>query len=492
MRNPQEKLIECMQSLCILCALCAAIATIAPAQTVIHRFSGTNGEDPWPAPFEGFDTALYGTTSAGGAYQNGTIYKLGPEGKQIWVYSFWATSGCPDGSSPLAGITLGFDGLLYGTTWLGGAYSGGTVFTIHTNGTQLVTLHSFCQLTNCDDGTQPTNTMVSANNGAGFEYTFGTTAYGGGSGNGTIFVAAKNYWDRLYNFCSLPNCADGQFPEGPLIQSSDPSGSLYGTTQNGGAYGFGTVFAFYAPALGDLTTIYSFCQSSGCPDGGQPSSGVIQGADGNFYGVALHGVTSTGAAGDGVVFQLTPQGVLNVLHTFSGEDGNGPTGLIQATDGNLYGMTETGGAHNRGTIFEVTTGGTFTKLYDFANYGQPHGGLMQKTDGNLYGAASVGGSTSELVAHGVIFRYDTGLSPFVKLLPVVGSDNDLTKTFIYGPNLTGATAVLFNGVPSTDFDVVSSTLIRSSVPVGATTGPVTVVTPSGTLTSNVAFSILGP
>ncbi len=489
MRNPQEKLIECVQSLCILCALCVATATIAPAQTVIHRFSSTNGEDPWSPPFEGFDTYLYGTTSAGGAYQNGTIYKLNPEGKQVWVYSFCATSGCPDGSSPFAGIVQGFNGLLYGTTPVGGAYSGGTEFQIHPNGTLLSTVHSFCQKTNCADGTQPTNTMVSANNGFSFKYTYGTTPYGG-VGGGTISVTYEQYgWSWLYDFCTLPNCPDGQFPEGPLIQASD--GNLYGTTQDGGAYGFGTVFAFYPPALGALTTIYSFCQSSGCPDGGQPASGVIEGADGNFYGVALHGVTSTGGAGKGVVFQLTPQGVLHVLHTFTGADGNGPTGLIQATDGNLYGMTETGGAYNRGTIFEVTTGGTFTKLYDFANYGQPHGGLIQKTDGNLYGAASVGGSTSELVAHGVIFRYDTGLSPFVKLLPVIGQPG-VDKVFIYGPNLTGATAVLFNGVPSTNFVVKSSTLVSADVPVGATAGPVTVVTPSGTITSNVAFSILPP
>ena len=111
--------------------------------------------------------------------------------------------------------------------------------------------------------------------------------------------------------------------------------------------------------------------------------------------------------------------MLTVLHTFTGADGHGPVGLLQATDGNLYGMTELGGGHNKGTIFKVTTGGTFTKLYDFAGYGQPHGGLMQKTDGNLYGAASVGGSTNSLVAQGVIFRYDTGLSPFVKLLPAL-------------------------------------------------------------------------
>jgi hypothetical protein len=169
------------------------------------------------------------------------------------------------------------------------------------------------------------------------------------------------------------------------------------------------------------------------------------------------------------VFQLTPQGVLKVLHTFTGPDGHGPVGLIQATDGNLYGMTELGGAHNKRTT-------------------QPEGGLMRKTDRNLYGATTLGGSSNKLVALGVIFRFDTGLSPFVKLLPAVGTVEHVVQ--IYGPNLTGATSVTFNGVPATDVIVVSPTLIYTAVPGGAASGPVTVTTPSGTPTSNVSFSVL--
>jgi uncharacterized repeat protein (TIGR03803 family) len=330
---------------------------------------------------------------------------------------------------------------------------------------------------------------------AGYDsYNYGTAQDGGASGNyGVIFKTdIVNHKARypLYTFCALPNCADGYNPKGPLIQASD--GNFYGTTEIGGAYEFGTVFQFNPVTLA-LTTIYSFCQSSGCPDGGSASAGVIEGADGNFYGVTpVYGLNPNGGRGDGVVFQLTPQGVLKVLHTFTGPDGDGPVGLIQATDGNLYGMTNIGGAHNQGTMFEITTGGTFTKLHDFAggerDGAQPEGGLMQKTEGNLYGETTLGGSSNKSASLGIIFRFETGLSPFVKLLPAVGPAQSVVQ--IYGPNLTGATSVTVNGVPSTDFIVDSPTLNYAEVPAGATSRPVIVTTPSGTLTSNVSFSVL--
>jgi uncharacterized repeat protein (TIGR03803 family) len=222
-------------------------ATIAPAQTVIHRFSNTNGESPWSPPFEGFDTNFYGTTSEGGAYQSGTVYKLNPEGKQVWVYSFCATSGCPDGAVPLAGIVQAATGWLFGTAWLGGANAGGTEFMMKTNGKGMTTLHSFCQETNCADGDQPQGTMVATNMCIGPNqcgtYVYSTTLQGGASGHGAIYQTLNAYIQgTVYSFCSLPNCADGDSPAGPLIQASD--GNLYGTTEGGGAYNFGTVFQF--------------------------------------------------------------------------------------------------------------------------------------------------------------------------------------------------------------------------------------------------------
>jgi len=198
-----------------------------------------------------------------------------------------------------------------------------------------------------------------------------------------------------------------------------------------------------------------------------------------------------GGRANGTVFQLTPAGQFTVLHTFTGSDGAGPVGLIRATDGNLYGATESGGTNNLGTTFQISTGGTFVKLHDFSggasDGSQPLGGLMQKTDGNIYGTTSTGGNINTPESLGTVFRIKTGLSPFVKLLPALGNAGSVIS--VYGPNLAGATSLTFNGVPAT-ITQASSTLIYTSLPAGATSGPIKVATPSGTFTSNVHFTVL--
>jgi uncharacterized repeat protein (TIGR03803 family) len=292
----------------------------------------------------------------------------------------------------------------------------------------------------------------------------------------------------IYKFCTEKLCPDGREPTAGLVQGTD--GNLYGTTvYSGGAAGgganAGTVFAV-TPG-GKLKGLHSFDST----DGAHPSAGLIQASDGNFYGTTEAG----GANGGGTVFQITAAGTLTTLHNFCTladcADGETPVaGLVQATDGNLYGTTELGGANGSGTIFQITTGGTLTTLYNFcaqvmcADGEKPEAGLVQATDGNFYGAASVGGTGSV----GAIFSLSMGLGPFVKTLPTFGNLGG--SAYILGANLTGATAVSFNGTAAT-FTVVSATEIQATVPDGATTGFVSVTTPSGTLTSNVAFRV-GP
>jgi uncharacterized repeat protein (TIGR03803 family) len=164
-------------------------------------------------------------------------------------------------------------------------------------------------------------------------------------------------------------------------------------------------------------------------------------------------------------------------------------GILQATDGNLYGVTESGGNNNLGTVFKITIGGLFTKLHDFAG-GQFDGSLpqnapMQRTDGNLYGTTRTGGS---LLDSGVVFRLNTGLKPFVKLLPALGQVGSVVS--IYGTHLAGTTSVSFNGVVTTAVSQASPTLVYVAVPAGATTGPVQVKTASGNLISNAPFKVL--
>jgi uncharacterized repeat protein (TIGR03803 family) len=190
--------------------------------------------------------------------------------------------------------------------------------------------------------------------------------------------------------------ADGESPFGGLVQATD--GNFYGTTAAGESPVVGTIFKI--TPNGTLTTVYSFCSQSGCPDGDWPNVGLLQATDGNFYGTAYHG----GATGDfGTVFKMTPGGTLTTLHTFCSRsgctDGRYPEAvLVQGADGFLYGTTRRGGTHDCGTVFKMTTSGKLTTLYSFGSQAalmdgaSPHAGLVQATNGDFYGTTTRGGA----------------------------------------------------------------------------------------------------
>jgi len=216
---------------------------------------------------------------------------------------------------------------------------------------------------------------------------------------------------------------------------------------------------------------------------------VIQATDGNFYGT-----TAYGGYGYGTVFRLTPDGKLTTLHRFTSYDGADGTypygGLIQATDGNFYGTTHYGGLYPYGTIFRITADGTLTTLHNFDNGEEPEMGVMQATDGSLYGTTPYGGVSfgcGSGFGCGTVFGLSVGLSPFVETQPTSGRTG--TAVRILGTDLKAATSVTFSGTPAA-FKVVSGSLISATVPTGATTGPLQVVTPNGTLTSNVSLRVL--
>ena len=180
------------------------------------------------------------------------------------------------------------------------------------------------------------------------------TAYGdgypeceAGASCGSVFrITPSGTLTTLYRFCSqgFP-CTAGASPSGSLVQAAD--GNFYGTTTSAGANGAGTVFKI-TPS-GALTTLYSFCAQDYpfCTDGGGPSGALVQATNGDLYGTTQTG----GANGDGTVFKITPSGKLTTLHSFAGPDGAGPNGLIQAADGNFYGTTSGGGASGDGSVF---------------------------------------------------------------------------------------------------------------------------------------------
>jgi len=475
--------------------LCAATAIAAQAQTfnTLVDFERTNGYMPG-AVVQGLDGNLYGTTSQGGdvacslAYGCGTVFKITPSGTLTSLYSFCVQAQCPDGYFP-SPLVLATDGNFYGTTGGGGEANHGTVFRITPSGT-LTTLYSFKRI----DGTNPNGLMQ------GIDGSFyGTTRSGGAHQQGTVFrITPAGKLTSLYSFCAKPKCADGASPISGLIQSA-ADGSFYGTTYYGGAGlcqryempdGCGTIFKI-TPA-GVLTRVYSFEDTS--DDGIYPAAGLVQAVDGTFYG------TTTDLDYGGTVFKMTPGGAVTTLYQFCGQgscnDGDLPNGLVLGTDGSLYGTTEEGGdlscadSVGCGTVFEITPDGVLTTLHDFELTDGifTTAALVQATNGSFYGTANFGGDLTCLgEGCGTVYGLHTGLGPFVIFLRGAGKAGQMFG--ILGQGFTGTTNVSLNGNPA-NFTVVSDTFIKATVPPGATTGYVTVTTPSGTLTSNVPFRVI--
>ena len=471
---------------CTVCVLCAAAVMASPAQTFnsVFKFDGTNGEDPLGL-VQATDGNLYGTTEHGGTIGYGTLFRVSPNRKLTTFYTFCSQTLCSDGSYPVGALIQAADGRLYGVTNAGGAGGHGSVFKITLSGA-LTTLYSFCShgYPVCPDGYGPFAGLVQGIDGN----FYGTTTAGGPLNYGTVFKVTPG--GKLTNLHSFVN-TDGSDPVAGLIQGND--GNFYGVAQYGGTHSAGTVFRI-TPS-GTLTTLYDFGSQANCGDGQFPRAALLEARDGNLYG------TTNGQAGCGygTLFKITPTGAFTELHNFCSEaacaDGAYPaTPLIQGNDENLYGATVGGVYPTLGTVFKFESVGTLTTLYNFCpqEIGCPDGNgpdaLIQDTSGTFYGATHEGGLLNGCpgTSCGTLFRLATGLGPFVETLPTTGKVG--RSIVILGMNLTGATSVTFNGTAAT-FTVESGTAIRTTVPVGATTGPVQVLTPSGMLTSNVSFRI---
>jgi uncharacterized repeat protein (TIGR03803 family) len=285
----------------------------------------------------------------------------------------------------LFGAGTGFGGIFKLTP--GGGYS---VLYIFTNGL---------------DGSYPTAGLTPASDGS----LYGVTASGGLYDNGTVFKLAEDgTFTNLYSFSGF---SDGGRPSGEL--TAYDAATLFGTTFGGGAGGLGTVFEI--ATNGQLTPIYSF---TGKSDGAGPEAGLTLGCDGNLYGVASSG----GASDMGTVFEITTNGGLTNLHSFSGSDGTGPIArLTPGSDGNFYGTTFGGGTYGDGVIFKIDTNGNFVvlQMLNAASGAGSLGQLFQASDGAFYGTTSLLGISpdgnyprpAEWDGDGTIFRI-TGTGAF--------------------------------------------------------------------------------
>lgn len=418
----------------------------------------------------GANGKIYGTTGVGPLGTTGTAFVTTPSsGVTQAIAYFQPVNGAlgtnATGAFPVGALVQATSGNIWGVASGGGLLGQGTIFEVFPDKNGISNVASFgCIEANCNHNDYLVAGLVQGTDGN----LYGTTeeggigAFGGGPGGGQfggsvfrITPGVSGSLTTLYSFCALSGCADGQAPMGALVQGAD--GNFYGTTAYGGTgtacsngnpnlLGCGTVFEI-TPG-GTLTTLYSFCTQSGCPDGQNPIAGLIQGSDGNFYGTTQDG-------------------------------GSAPS--AHCSDNPC------------GTIFEITPApsGTLTTLYSFCVKGEgctsgggPVAPLVQDTNGDFYGTTTAAGSISS--NNGTVFRLSVGLDPFVKTLPTSGLVGAAVK--ILGTDLTGATIVAFNGTAAA-FTVVSSSEITTTVPTGATSGEVQVTTPSGTLSSNVNFLV---
>jgi uncharacterized repeat protein (TIGR03803 family) len=388
--------------------------------TSLYSFTGDkDGANPYAGLAQGSDGSFYGTTTGGGTNHVGTVFKITTNGMLTSLYSF---TGGYDGASPHAVLAQGNDGSFYGTTQGGGTNNAGTVFKITTNGA-LTSLYSFSS----NDGAQPQSGLVQGSDGN----FYGTTKYGGLSSSGTVFkITTNGALTRLYSFTGGN---DGVFPLGELAQVTD--GNFYGTTEYGGTNNQGTVFKI--SATGALTSLYSF---KGGSDGADPRGGLLQGSDGNFYGTTYSG----GANNQGTVFRIGADGVLTSLYSFTANNGAHPVaGPVLGSDKNFYGTTLEGGTNDIGTVFKISAIGALTSLYSFTggNDGaNPYAGLARGSDRSFYGTTYSGGTNHvgtvfKITTNGMLsslysFTTNGGAHPVAGLAQ--GSDGNFYGTTYYG------------------------------------------------------------
>ena len=382
----------------------------ASVEKVLYSFNGSDGSLPYSALTFDSKGNLYGTTYLGGEYGYGTVFELIRRGNGEWIekvlHSFNFNG--KDGAYPLAGLIFDEKGNLYGTTYAGGTNGFGAVFELRpVNGTWAEqVLHSF----NPDgrDGALPEAGLIFDAKGN----LYGTTLQGGTYDDGTVFELMPNTngkWSEEVLHSFNVNSRDAAFPEASLV--FDCEGNLYGTSYGGGTYSDGTVFQLKASTNGTWTAKVLHSFNFNGKDGFAPEAALIFDAKGNLYGTTVEG----GTYNNGTAFELVPgtngKWTEKVLHSFDHNTDGGSVlfaGLVFDAKGNLYGTTYVGGAYSFGTVFELVprTNGEWTEevWHSFNPNDEdgllPTAGIILDNSGNLYGVTNEGGASG----NGVVFE----------------------------------------------------------------------------------------
>jgi uncharacterized repeat protein (TIGR03803 family) len=455
------------------------------ALTNFAVLDGTNGGNPQFGLVFAGDGNFYGTSPEGGTNSFGAVFRITPAGMVTGLFSFAFNS---NGAAPVAGLTLGPEGDLYGVTTVGGDIGAGTIFKISTQGV-FTTIYSFQN----GDGFVHQAALTLGPDGN----LYGTARDGGTADMGVVFRIATN---GTFGIVASFTGTNGAIPMSQLTVG--PDSQLYGTTQLGGAANLGTVFK--VTTNGVLTTIASFTGSGSS----LPVSGLLLASDGNFYGCS-----------QGAVFKVTPDGLMTTVASLIPLDGINPqSGLTLGPDGNFYGTTRDGGTNNLGTIFRLSLDGVLTRLLSFngTNGSFPQSGLTLGRDGNLYGTTTSGGSNRFF---GTVFRFstngtlntlasfdgtNTGGGPQCPL--VIDASGDLYGTTpLQGPGLRGTVfRVTTNGALMTlvSFNITNGATPRDGLIIGedgnfygttagggaSNLGTIFRMTPAGGLTTLLSFS----
>jgi uncharacterized repeat protein (TIGR03803 family) len=369
-----------------------AFCTFAFSQTftVLHTFHLTDGELPFSGLVHGSDGNLYGTTF-GGEHRavSGEVYKITPSGKFTLMHAF---AGGSDGAYPQASVILDTAGNLYGTTTWGGSFNAGVVYKVTAARKESV-IYAF---TGGADGAGPTSDLVRDAKGN----LYGTTVAGGNPscgpvegalvGCGTVFKIDTTGLETVLH--TFEAGSDGANPFAGLVM--DSAGNLYGTTSTGGLYGSGQVFKI--DPSNNKTVVHDF-QSGFENDGANPKTDLTFAPSAVLYGATLQGgdlnAGDCARMGCGAAFKIDTNNVVSTIHSFEGppSDGQSPSGpLARDAAGNLYGVSYSGGLYNAGTVYKLDASGTLTILHSFTEGSDgldPSGRLYVDSDGVVYGNA---------------------------------------------------------------------------------------------------------